>query len=307
MALNIAGFIKSLLPSLDKSDLESDLETSLEAISIIQDSYAKLEETVKVAKLEEKTNKDLVKEFYKELDSVKHKVKISNTKNIGTDTLTLFKNVKLNGDYLLNEISDAVNDVIVSQALTAYKANIIRCVGHYFFITRYALDFINYLYVKETQNAGIELGREYVLNKKQEEFISKNLWIYARLLAVYGDEHSEFKDKVASIEEITLTKETVDTAIDAYAADKVDMFNNIPQGFIGSPIYSIRLVFATWQADRFRSLKDKRKLLELRHLHLILLQQQNQSDVNLEKEITHLQSRLTNIDKQLHDIEKDLE
>ena len=124
MSLNIAGFIKSLLPSFDKSDLESDLEISLEAIGTITDTYTNLDEIFKVAKVQHKQSKSAVKEFYKELNSIKHKVKLTPMMNLGTDTITLFKNVKLNGDLLYKEISDTVNDVIVSQALTAYKTNL---------------------------------------------------------------------------------------------------------------------------------------------------------------------------------------
>lgn len=306
MTLNVANFIKSLLPSFDKSDLESDLEISLESISTVTDTYAKLEEIFRVADISEKECKNLVKEFYKELDSTRHKVKLSSQKNVATDTITLFKNVKINGDFVLKEISDSVNDVIVSQALTAVKANLLRSVAHFYFLTRYSLDFANYIYVKESENAGIELSKDYVLNKKQEEFIRKNMWIYARLLSVYGENHDVFLSRIEKLEEISLNKETVEEAVDAYNSEKVDITNNIPSGFIGSPIYSIRLIFAQWEADRYRNLKDKKKLLELRFLHLKLLKEQNQSDVEIEKEISYLQKRITDIDYKLTKIEEDL-
>lgn len=307
MSLNIAGFIKSLLPSFDKSDLESDLEISLEAIGTITDTYINLDEIFKVAKLQHKLNKNAVKEFYKELGNVRHKVKLSPGMNLGTDTITLFKNVKLNGDLLYKEISDAVNDVVVSQALTAYKVNLLRSVAHYYFITRFALDFANYLYIHEAEESGTELGKEYKLNKKQIEFIEKNLWIYARLLSVYGEEHNVFKSKLDQIEEITLPKEAVDEAIDSYNSTKVDVFNNLPQNFIGSPIYTIRLVFAQWEADRYKSMKDKKRLLELRYLHLKLMKEQGTSDVNVEREIEYLQKSITNLDYKLSKLEESVD
>jgi len=302
MSMNIAGFIKKLLPSFDKSDLESDLEISLESIATIQETYTNLEQITKVAKLEAKVNKDLIKEFYKELDTIKH-VRLSPAKNIALDTLTLFKNVKINGDYLHKEISDAVNDVVVSGALTAYKANLLRAVAHYYFMTRFALDLANFFYIAESEEAGMELGKDYKLNNKQKEFIVKNLWIYARMLSVYGMDHDDFKSKLEAIDEITLPKDQVDEVVDIYNSDKVDVFNNLPAGFIGSPIYSIRLVFAQWEADRYKNLKDKKKLLELRYLHLKLMKEQNQSDINVEKEIEYLQKRITDIDYKLAKIE----
>lgn len=307
MTLNIASFVKSLLPSMSKSDLESDLELSLEHIEMIQSTYANLEEITKAAKIVDESSNKLIKEFYTELSKFKPKVNLSRTKNFALDTQTLFKNVKTNGDWVLDEISDAVNDVIVSQALTAYKANIIRTVGHFYFVTRYAADFLNYIYTQEAINSKLEFDTEYLLNKKQKEFIVKNMWIYARLIAMYGQDHEAFKKSVDELEEITLPKEKVDEAVSSYKSAQVDIFDNLPQGFVGSPIYSIRLIFAEWEASRYRNLKDKRKLLELRYLHLKLLKEQGHSDINLDKNIQHLQKRITDIDYTLSKIEESAE
>jgi hypothetical protein len=305
--LNIAGFVKSLLPSFSKSDIESDMEISLESVSTITEVYAALDGVVKIAPLASKESKELVKEFYKEYGSVKTKVRLTPNKNIAADTVTLFNNVKANGDYLYNEISDAINDVIVSQALTAYKANLLRAVSHFYFMTKFALDLSNYLYVVEAENGGVDLNKEFKLNKKQKEFITKNMWIYARMLALYGESHEVFKDKLQAIDEIILPKEEVDNVIDIYNSDKVDIFNNLPNNFIGSPIYSIRLVFAQWEADRYRKLRDQKKLLELRLLHMKLMKESGSSDIGLEQEIVHLQKRLTDLDYKITKIEESVE
>lgn len=307
MSLNITGFIKKLLPSFDKSDLESDLEISLESIATIQETYTNIEHINKVAKFQSKQVKDLIKEFYKEFGNVKTKFRTAPNDNIALDTVNLFKNVKVNGDYLLKEISDAVNDVVVSGALTAYKANMLRAVAHYYFMTRFALDLANFFYIAEAEESGMDLGKDYKLNNKQKEFIVKNMWVYARMLAVYGQEHDTFKARLDGIDEITLPKDQVDEVVDIYNADKVDMFDNLPSGFIGSPIYSIRLVFAQWEADRYKNLKDKKKLLELRFLHLKLMKEQSQSDINVEKEIEYLQKRITDIDYKLAKIEESVD
>lgn len=307
MSLNIAGFIKKLLPSFSKSDLETDMEISLEAISTVNDIYASLEEVFKVSPPSSREATDVIKEFYKEIGHVKHKVKLSPNKNIATDTLTLFKNIKTNGDYLYNEISDAINDVVVSQALTAYKANLLRAVGHYYFMTKFALDLSNFFYVTEAESGGMDLNKEYRLNKKQKEFITKNVWIYARMVALYGESHEVFKERLKEITEVMLPKEEIDNVVDFYVSDKIDLFDNLPAGFIGSPIYSVRLVFAQWEADRYRRLRDQKKLLELRYLHMKLMREQGNSDVNLEKEIEHVQKRITDLDYSISKIEQSIE
>lgn len=307
MSLNLVGFVKSLLPSFSKSDMESDLEISLEQIPMVIESYSSLQSIQDIAKLQHKQCKDLVNQFYKELDGLEGKLKLSRNKSIGQDTVTLFANIKVNGDYILKEIGDSVNDVVMAQALTAYKINLLRAIPHYYFMMRYATDLLNFFYVKEVENADIETERSFRLNKKQEEFITKNLWIYTRLISFYGMEHSKFKNKVEAISEVTVPQDKVEEIVDQFSGEKLDVFNNLPQGFVGSPIYSIRLIFAQWESDRYKSAKDKKKLLELRYLHLKLLKEQGTSDANLDKEITYLQTRISDLDFKLAKIEESVD
>lgn len=309
MSLNIVSFIRKLLPSLDKSELESDMEISLKNIPTIIEVYSNLEQILNTVDLTNKENKEVVKEFYKEL--LNHKpigVKLSPKKNIASDTLILFKNAKINGDFLYKQLFNKINDIIVGQALTAHKANILRAVGHFYFITKYALDLANFLYINEAEEGFKEgFNKDYKLNNKQKEIITKNVWIYSRLLSVYGSDPTAFKKNMENISEINIPKEEIETVVDSFNADKIDLFNNLPSGFIGSPIYSIRLIFAQWEADRYRRLIDQKKLLELRYLHYKLLKENGKSDINIEKEIEYLQKRISDIDYSISKIEQSLE
>lgn len=66
-------------------------------------------------------------------------------------------------------------------------------------------------------------------------------------------------------------------------------------------------MFATWEAQRYQSLKDKKKLLELRYLHLKMLQESGNSDANMEKDIMYLQKRCTDIQYKLTKIEESVD
>lgn len=306
MSINIASFIKSMLPSIGKSDIETDMEISLEYIPLVLESWAAFASISETNKLQSKEAKAIVETFYKELNSTGHKVKLKKSGQIGQDTVVLFNNAKVNGEWLLKEISDTLNDVIMSQALTAYNANLLRVVPHFYFMTKYANDLLSYIYIKEAEKAGIESDSDFGLNKKQLQFIEKNIKMYARILAVYGEKHDIFLGEMDRLSKITVAQDRIEELVVQYRSEKIDMFENLPSGFIGSPIYSIRLVFAQWEADRYRSLKDKKKLLELRHLHYKLLKEQGSSDVTVEKEITYLQKRITEIDYKVSKMEEDL-
>lgn len=212
--------------------------------------------------------------------------------------------VQTNGEYIRKEVNDISNEVIVSKALSMFKGNVVRAVGHYFFITRYVLDLANLMYAQEAEFGGSDLGSEATPNKKQVEFVSKNMWTFARVIAVYAQSPSDFKMKMEQLTPAIITDEQMDSVLSTHQYDKVDLFDNLPDGFIGSPIYSVRLVFAQWEADRYRQLKDKKKLLELRSLHLKILTEQGTGDVSTERELSYLQKRVTDIDYKLAKIEE---
>lgn len=306
-ALNIVGFVQKLIPSLSRSDLESDLAISIDTLSTVQSTYASMKEVMEVAKFNSKKNVALIDEFYSEFQKSKSSIKLSTRQLFPTDVITLFTNVGLNAEVIKKELEDLANEVIVTQAMTAYKTNIIRSVGHFYFLTRYALDLANYLYLEEVEAGKLDLPNEAKMNKKQIEFIVSNMWVFARLVAVYGEDQKRFKDKLEDLGEIAIPKEQVEEVVATYDQRKVDIFNNLPHGFIGSPIYTLGLVFAEWEANRYKQLKDKKKLLELRFLHLRMLKEQGNGDANTEKEMARLQRRITDIDYTTSKIEESVE
>lgn len=303
MSINIAGFVKRLLPTLSKSDLESDLDVSIDSLSVVVSAYQDLKQTYEVVKFKSPKSKELIDLWYKEFKLEKSGLKISSTKNFANDMVTVFTNMTHNVQLVKKEVEDISNEVIVSQALTAYRSNILRAVEHYFFATRFALDFLNHLYTLEAIHGGIDLVKEARPNAKQTEFVEKNLWIFARIVSVYGQTPENFSNLLEDISKITINQTNVEDALDVYRNTKIDMFDDLPSGFMGSPIYTVRLIFSQWEADRYKQLKDKKKLLELRSLHLKLLNEQGTGDMNTERELTYLQKRITDIDYKISKIE----
>lgn len=304
MSNSIVGFVKRLIPTLSKSDLETDLEVSMDALKVAISSFEDFKSAHAAAKINSPEVLALVKDFYKEYDKASTGISLSGGKRIAEDLLALFHNLEINGALLQREIADISNEVIISSALSAARGNVLRGVEHFYFITRYALDLINHLYCLECKSAGLELSKAAIPNPKQVEFIDKNLWVFARLLAVYGQEPKDFSRKLESLTLSALPKEKIDELMDIYKASQVDLFSNLPDNFIGSPIYTVRLIFSQWEADRYKQLKDKKKLLELRALHLRLLREQGHGDVNTEKEIEYLQKRITDIDHSISRTER---
>lgn len=307
MSLNLVSFVQSLVPTLSRSDLESDLETSLDVIKTILATYGDLNGSYPKGKFNSKEANAIATGFYKEYDAAKNKGKVKPSNSLAGDTIAIFSNAMANGERVKKEVAAISNEVIVSQAMTVVKVNIVRAVGHFYFMTKYALDLINYIYVLEAEHGGIELSKDSKPNAKQIEIIKKSMWLYARLVAVYGTDPKHFTEELDSLSTITVPKEQVEEVVSQYQGQKLDLLDNLPQGFIGSPIYTVRLVFAQWEADRYKKLRDQKKLLELRYLHLRMIQEQGGGDANTEKEMAYLQSRITDIDYKTSKIEESVE
>jgi hypothetical protein len=304
MSINIAGFVKRLLPTLSKSDMESDLEVSLSSLKVVLSTYEDIKAVYAVGEFKAPKAKALLASWYKEFNAAKSDIRLAGGKHFAADLVTLIKNVEQNGEYLRKEVADIANEVIVSKALSAYKSNVLRAVEHYFFLSRYALDLANLLYVLEAQHGGVELSKSACPNAKQVKFVEDNIWIFARIMSVYGQEFGKFKAKLDGLSMVVINQDQMEEALGTYSHSKLDLFDNLPAGFIGSPIYSVRLVWVQWEADRYKQLKDKKKLLELRSLHLKLIAEHGGGDVNTERELEYLQKRITDIDYKVAKVEE---
>jgi hypothetical protein len=133
------------------------------------------------------------------------------------------------------------------------------------------------------------------------------VWIFAKLLSVYGLPSDEFKEIVEKVPDIVVLKDEAEKAISLHNIAEAEPLVVLPDNFIGSPIYALRLAYATWQAERYKELKDKKKLLELRYLHYKYLKEQGEGDAMVEKEIMYLQKRINEIDYKLAKMEESVE
>lgn len=306
MPANIFNFIRTLMPSLSKSDIEADLDATIDSFPFVISVYTQMQEVQEVTKFKSKVVNELINEFYKELQRSGMK-KPPSGKHFAKDMVAMLTQVQSNAGVIQKGIMEATNEVIVTHAMTALRANSIRAAGHLYFMTRYAVDLANMFYIEEVEASGAEMRDEAMLNKKQRAFITENVWIFARLMGVYAEAGDSLSERMGELTGAVLPRESSDEVLAAYGHDKVDIFSTLPNNFIGSPIYSVRLVFAQWEADRYIHLKDKKRLLELRVLHLRLLKEEGQFSPAMEKELGHLQRRVTDIDFKIAKIEEDVE
>jgi len=106
--------------------------------------------------------------------------------------------------------------------------------------------------------------------------------------------------------EVFLAEQNNQAASGFFKSNELDPFERYGiSGFVGNPIYRIRLVVAKWQNDRYESAKAKKQQLELRLLYL-QMQKDNTTDPSVVKEIERLQTRIENYDRYLREVEENI-
>ena len=296
-------FIKGLLPKIEKDTVVEDLVATIkdldnvtipslsQASAFFRTYKVKGDETIKL----EKAWKDT------------YKTKLMRQPTFVGDIHIAMGNLRTNADFILKQVELIASRDMVSQAMTAQKAILVRAAEHMSFCTRFASDALNLIYDSESGKVMDKSSHEELaIPKQSRERIVRQMATFGRLMTIYGVDPSLFSKSYVKVPDLLLSVDTVEIVSQTYNEAEIDPFRGTLQaGFIGSPIYHIRMVIADWQTRRFKAAEDKKKALELRLLHL-----KNQSEGNssaaLEKEIQYTQDRIDKYDRYISEVEEDL-
>ncbi len=298
--MKILNFVKSLLPSLEKRDVLEDIRITISDLENNHlPSYNSASDFFSSNQPKSKDIINLSKEFYKHLTPngiSKQKSMVGDIYIRLTKYLDILK-------YLQDEIAEKMEADILDDSLTAKRANLLKASSISFFITRYAGELLNYIYSAEEDNLSKD---DATLPPKTIEYINKNLRHFTYLLSDYGISLDEYKKLTSKIPDVTVNSDTADSVASVYNESDLDPITSGIRNFTYNPIYHIRLSIAQWQVSRYKEAKDKKKVLELRLLHLKMLQDGHE-DAKLQTEIDYNQSRVDKLNKKISEIEAELE
>lgn len=297
-------YLKKLLPRLDKNKITEDIRITLaELDNICIPSYTNAADQMKVQKLKSKTNADLSTVFYRNFDFNG----IPKQSNIISDIEVRLEYIRDNTLYIQEQIEAILENDVITEGLTVKKAILIRAASAFSFLSRYSMDLLNYILIQEAINANEELLDDMKATPAMTSHIDANIAKFARLLSDYGVPTKDFSKLVSEVPEIMLNSKNIKSIQGIYKDKELDPFTSgHMSGFVGSPIYSIRLMVAEWQANRYKANKEKKILFERRLMHLRLLKEEK-SNPKIESEIIALQSRVDSIEQYIRDVEDSLD
>jgi hypothetical protein len=227
--------------------------------------------------------------------------------NIAAEISEKLQIVLNNLKFVEKEFENSASSDIIAEGVTVKKAVMLRAVDQTTFISRFTMDFLTVLYRDEALEINPEVEENISVPKIVIDRVDKHVALYANLLSIYGDKSFDFEKRFSSIPDVIMSERTQEAIVATYGESKLDPYGApTVQGFLGNPIYHIRLLVAEWQANRYKAMKDKKKMLEMRLMHLQLLQE-NKNDAKLEQEISYIQSRIDKIEYSMAKAERSVE
>jgi hypothetical protein len=300
--MKLYDFAKRLLPSLEKNRIIEDLRVTLAEIeNSVVSNYSVATEFFKMNRMKSSEVKDISDEFYRNIND-----KSIKQSSVIADIYRRLPNLVENTKYLATLIEAEMEQDVIRDGMTARKILMVRAAESISFLSGYMLDLLNYVYVQETAVVS-EDSDAFDLSVVKIKHVENNMSRFAKVLGEYAVQPNEFRKVIKEIPEVVVNEKTQMSVSGVYKESTLDPFSTgyMMSGFYYNPIYHVRLAISEWQAGRYKANKDKKKVLELRLLHL-KLKAENKSDPKLEQEITYLQSRIDKIERELKRVEEDL-
>lgn len=295
--MRILDFIRSMLPRLRKDQILEDLRiTEGELKNSVTPAYDDAEKFFKTAKLKSKDSAEMSTTFYRN-----YKASRVNKQNMVLEIGSRIKNVVANLKFVSEQNEDLLERDVFKDGLTAKKAILVRSAEQLSFVSRYAIDLLNLVYLNETKEMG---GAVHDLVPIQKSKLTGNVGNFAAILSIFGEEPEKFQKQFDTMPDVVINEKTFSSLAAVYTDDNLDPLH-IPlvSGFESNPIYHLRLLVAEWQADRYKVYKDKKRMLELRLLNLKMLDEKN-PDPKVEQEIEYIQNRIEGLEFKMKKMEE---
>ena len=195
-----------------------------------------------------------------------------------------------------NIIDRDLQDVVSSKSSTAKSAAIIKMLNDLASMNAFVLDL---LYVVLTEE------KSSFLPKIKFKRVKEGIPAFQDLFKVYGFEFDKFLENLPRVsDEVLPTEGVADNSMVDIMLSKTGKMIKLPTtGFMGNPIYHIRMWLVDRDAKKYESLKVKKQLIELKLMEL-KLEEEESSDPHLSKQIKYYEEKLSDIEYSIEKLEK---
>lgn len=291
----LLNFIDRLNPRIQKPTVQKDMEATIKELNGFAIPMVKsMGDQAKVVPFKS--------EFHKVFESqVRNYVKFERKNdNIWINLHEAMANVSTNANELKRLIDDVLQEDTLRDGINARAAHMLRMAGAFSFVSSFTLELTDYVLKQEA----VKLGDADDTPPAQAKHMAASLERYAAVLSECAMPPKVFAKMFADLPEVFVSSKNASSVAAMFTPKQVDPFSTIGRvsNWASSPVFMLRMLWETYQAERYHAAKDRKAMLELRLLHL-----QNKLDNNpsprLQKEIEGLESRINKYDKKIREIE----
>lgn len=303
--MQLFSYLKGLFHRITRGQIKASCDGVVESLQKhTLPAYVQAADCFKLHKLSSKESKDFGNEFNKVVGSVKGSSSmIESIKDILENTIALLTQI--------GEKSDTVfSDVESTLGMTFQKATYLRLISAATFANDYARQFLNYVYVAETQNVDAGSGTlQAALSPAERAWVEGNFSNFCLVLAILKNNVQEVFQQVDTIPDAIVSEQSESALAGSLGFKKVD-----PLGFHGlaapinvsvkwNPFYLLATIVADYRSAQYKCAKEELDLLQLRKLNLEKLHAK-QPDARLQQQIEYLGGRVSGLQFELQEMEK---
>lgn len=296
----LQNFLKNINKVLNKEDIESEMSANISEVATISDFYLDIAKSVETKDFNSSTLQGIYRDFYSYVNRSRLDVKLSYREDFLSDVGTLLGNASENAKVISAAFNSMKNKIISTGVISSNRANLLRSVPHYFFLSSYAARLLNYILKTGIQSLTKQSDNSDRLELK---FLSDNIGVFAKMLAVYGCTTKEFSSRIDTLSVAEISAEE-NERLEAYHAEgNPELVPGLPHGFYGSPAMFFGTIYNSWFDARYKLHRDQKNLLELRLNYYMTLRSQGNQSKQIEDDIIDLQSRINVLQNKIQKME----
>jgi hypothetical protein len=289
----IANYFDSMFHTVKKEDVLKNLENTL---SILNDEVVPALDGVisNAGKYDLLLNNNILKSVANTSG-----IKVKDNRDLLVKIKGLLVNITKSGGDLTKIVEEDLSDIITDKTGTVKDIAIIKVVSDIGSLAMFTLDLV---YFVLTNNGTSDSNYP----KIKFNNIRNGVPAYSASLKSYLGNFAAIVKDLPKVASVPAKVETSKISMLERLAGKSGKLINLPntQGFVGNPIYSIRMWLVDREISKYESLKDKRKLLDLKLMEL-KVQESGDENPKLRKQIEYYEDKISKVEYQIAQVEGD--
>jgi hypothetical protein len=303
MSLGIIDYLKSLIPHVETSKILEDLRMTEEELQeTVLPAFSQAKDFFSSQKFASGSNQSLDRELSGQLKNTGMGKSPTFLDAYYAGLVRMTNNIKA----LTKLVNQEMGRDVVTEGASSKKIVLMRAAERISYVSRKSLDLLNLIYVNEAIEVGAD-AREVSMSKAEVAKAEESVPNLGRLLNMYGVDTHAFEKLVNEMPDLVLSSAGTEDLEATYNDQELDPFDApLAKGFVGNPIYHVRMAIAEWQVQRYKAAQEKKKVLELRLLHLRVAAERGGTNPSIERQIAYTQGRVATLDRYLTSTEQEL-